>query len=240
MLIDLISQTNYNSYNVALARIIGLHPAIYVNTLLNINSKAIVKQKITDDQYFSIDRNYVQSITTFDIEEQKSIEKMLIKLKILKKYQDSDIDNALFLDISVLTSILMSDNETLLTDIEKISKPKKKRTKTDIIKDELKSYVTATNQELREAYFDWIDAVVAKQGWMSKRSVVCGQQTVDEFSQRNLDVALKLIEIASIGGYRDMSWAVNAYKTNYNVQYRIPSSKSTPKATIKIDSSEIF
>ena len=40
MLIDLISQSNYN---VSLAKIIGLHPAIYINTLLSINSKAITK-----------------------------------------------------------------------------------------------------------------------------------------------------------------------------------------------------
>jgi len=240
MLIDLISQTNYNSYNISLAKIIGLHPAIYLNTLLSINSKAINKQKLTNDEYFCVDRNYVQSITTFEVDEQIEIENLLINLGILKK-QENDESNALYLDVSTLTSIIMSDNESLVSDIQKVvalNKKPKKKTKAEAIKDEMKSFVTATNQELREAYFDWIDSVFAKQGWMSKKSVVSAQQVIDEFSHRNLDVALKVIEIASISGYRDMTWAVNTYKSNYNVQYRVPQNR-TVENTVGI-SNEVF
>lgn len=240
MLIDLISQSNYNSYNVSLAKIIGLHPAIYINTLLSINSKAITKQKLTNDEYFCVDRNYVQSITTFDVSEQIEIETLLINLGILRK-QENEESNALFLDVSMLTSIMMSENETLVSDIQKVTAAttkSKKKTKTEAIKDEMKSFVTATNQELREAYFDWIDSVFAKQGWMSKKSVVSAQQVIDEFSHRNLDVALKVIEIASISGYRDMTWAVNTYKSNYNVQYRVPQNR-TAEHNVGI-SSEVF
>ena len=124
----------------------------------------------------------------------------------------------------------MSENESLVSDIQKVvtqNKKPKKKTKTEAIKDEMKSFVTATNQELREAYFDWIDSVFANQGWMSKKSVVSAQQVIDEFSHRNLDVALKVIEIASIGGFRDMTWAVNTYKSNYNVQYRVPQNRTS-------------
>ena len=240
MLIDLISQSNYNSYNVSLAKIIGLHPAIYINTLLSINSKAITKQKLTNDEYFCVDRNYVQSITTFDVSEQIEIETLLINLGILRK-QENEESNALFLDVSMLTSIMMSENETLVSDIQKVTAAttkSKKKTKTEAIKDEMKSFVIATNQELREAYFDWIDSVFAKQGWMSKKSVVSAQQVIDEFSNRNLDVALKVIEIASISGYRDMTWAVNTYKSNYNVQYRVPQNR-TAENNVGI-SSEVF
>ena len=240
MLIDLISQTNYNSYNISLAKIIGLHPAIYVNTLLSINSIAINKQKLTNDEYFCIDRNYVQSVTTFDINEQIEIESLLINLGILRK-QENEESNALFLDVSMLTSIMMSENETLVSDIQKVTTATtktKKKTKAEAIKDEMKSFVIATNQELREAYFDWIDSVFAKQGWMSKKSVVSAQQVIDEFSHRNLDVALKVIEIASISGYRDMTWAVNTYKSNYNVQYRVPQNR-TAENNVGI-SNEVF
>ena len=40
MLIDLIRTDNYVSFNVQLAHIVGLHAAIYLSELLNINSKA--------------------------------------------------------------------------------------------------------------------------------------------------------------------------------------------------------
>ena len=237
MLVDLLAQSNYNSYNVSLAKVIGLHPAIYVNILLNINSKAIAKQKLTADDYFTVDRNYIKNITTFDISEQKEIEDLLERLHILKKSNSSDI-STFQLDLSTLTSIIMSNNETLISDINKISKQKTgKRTKTDVIKDELKSYVNVTNQELYDAYCDWIDAVYAKQGWMSKKSVTSAQIVVDEFSQRDLDVALKLLEIASIGGYRDMTWAVNTYKSNYKVQYKV--SKQHVETPVSV-SDEVF
>lgn len=195
---------------------------------------------MTNDEYFCVDRNYVQSITTFDVSEQIEIETLLINLGILRK-QENEESNALFLDVSMLTSIMMSENETLVSDIQKVTAAttkSKKKTKTEAIKDEMKSFVIATNQELREAYFDWIDSVFAKQGWMSKKSVVSAQQVIDEFSNRNLDVALKVIEIASISGYRDMTWAVNTYKSNYNVQYRVPQNR-TAENNVGI-SSEVF
>jgi len=195
---------------------------------------------LTNDEYFCVDRNYVQSITTFDVSEQIEIETLLINLGILRK-QENEESNALFLDVSMLTSIMMSENETLVSDIQKVTAAttkSKKKTKTEAIKDEMKSFVIATNQELREAYFDWIDSVFAKQGWMSKKSVVSAQQVIDEFSHRNLDVALKVIEIASISGYRDMTWAVNTYKSNYNVQYRVPQNR-TAENNVGI-SSEVF
>jgi hypothetical protein len=42
---------------------------------------------------------------------------------------------------------------------------------------------------------------------------------VDEFSNRNLDVALKLLEIASVHGYRDIQWAINKYNQEFRVSY---------------------
>lgn len=51
-------------------------------------------------------------------------------------------------------------------------------------------------------------------------------------------MALKVIEIASISGYRDMTWAVNTYKSNYNVQYRVPQNR-TAENNVGI-SNEVF
>ena len=79
--------------------------------------------------------------------------------------------------------------------------------------------ITTTNEELREAYSEWIDTVYTKQGWMSKKSVVLAQQMIDNFSNHNLDIALKIIDIATVNGYRDMEWAITNYKKNYHVNY---------------------
>lgn len=226
MLIDLISLSNYGYYNIQVANILGLETAVYLGILLDINSKAIRKNKV-EDNFFTIDRDYITQRTTLSISKQKEIEKILSDVGVLcisKKDEDS-----FNISISALYTIVGNDDNTdLIKDVKKIiSKKANARTKTDAIKDTLKENVVTSNKELREAYYDWIDSVYAKQGWMSKKSVVSAQTLVDDFSKHNLDVALKIVEIASINGYRDMEWALNTYKQNYNVRY-----KAEQKATV--------
>ena len=210
MLIELLSPSNYISFNVKLAEILGLHPAIYISELLNINDKAIRKDKTTESS-FSLNREYVCKRTTLTPKEQLDIEKNLIKLGVVDK--PSEDENCVVLNINTLTTLLMAEDEDLIGNVKKLTKlkdkEKSKTTKADAIKKSLKENIVTTNPELLEAYSDWIDAVYAKQGWMSKKAIVVGQSVVDDFSKRNLDVALKLINIATIHGYVDMTWAIN-------------------------------
>ena len=120
--------------------------------------------------------------------------------------------NEIKLNIDVLFSLFSEDNKDILKEFSKTIK--KKSSKEDIIKIELKSCINSTNAELRDAYAAWIDSVIAKQGWMSKKAVEVGQNLIDTYSNRNLDIALKLLDIASIGGYRDIQWAINEYEKN--------------------------
>lgn len=156
------------------------------------------------------------------------MEENLLSLGILEKIKGND--NDLSLNVTALTSILMSQDEKLLKDISKIVKAKSspKRTKSQVIRDNLKENIVTTNEELREAYSEWVDSVYAKDGWMSKKAVVSAQAIIDEFSQHDLDIALKVLDIATINGYRDMSWAVNTYKKDYNIQYHIKPVQTSP------------
>ena len=223
MLIDLLSMSNYVHFNVKLAHIIGLNSSIYLSQIMDINEKAIRKEK-TEKNFFTIDREYITKRTTITEKEQKEIENNLIKIGVLER----SVDNAdtILLNITVLTSILMSPDEELIKDISSLSKPKQKRSKADAIKDTLKQNIVTTNLELRNAYFSWIDAVYEKDGFMTKQAVVAAQARIDEFSNRNLDIALKVIEIASINGYRDITWAINTYNKDYKVGYTFAPSTS--------------
>lgn len=218
MLLDLVSQSNYFSYNVSIANLLGLDIAVYLNLILDINSKAIKKKKISDC-FFTVDRDYIKNITTIDVDKQEEIDKKLIKLGILEI--DTKNSNIIKLNLSNLTSIVMSSDENLVSDITKIIKKKEtKKTKKESQIDYLKSFINTDNPELRDAYSDWIESVIAKQNWMSKRSVISGQAVVDRESNRNLDIALAIINIGAINGYRDMEWAVSKYKDNYNISYK--------------------
>lgn len=220
MLVELLSLSNYVSFNVKLAQILGLKPAIYLSQIMDINEKAIRKNKVNDN-YFTIDRKYIENRTTLTKDEQVSIEKDLLNIGILEK--STEKRNTISLNITMLTSIIMTPDEDLIKDISSLSKGKKKRTKSEVIEDNLKDNVITTNVELREAYYEWIESVLTKKGMMTKAAVIHAQPTLDAFCNRNLDVALKVLEIASIHGYEDINWAINTYNKDYKVNYNMPS-----------------
>lgn len=218
MLIELLSMSNYVHFNIKLAHILGLNSAIYLSQIMDINEKAIRKNKV-DENFFTIDRDYITTRTTIAEKEQKEIENNLIKIGILER--SSKDSNTLLLNLTVLTSILMSPDEDLVKNIENLAKPKKTKTKSEKIIENLKENIITQNAELRQAYFDWIDAVYAKDGFMTKTAVISAQGTIDKFTNRNLDVALKILEIAAINGYRDITWAINNYNKDYKVGYNV-------------------
>ena len=222
MLIELLSTSNYSQFNIKVAHIIGLTSAVYLNELMNINEKAIRKNKVTNE-CFVIDRNYIQSRTTLKEEEQLEIESNLLKIGVLQK--DESNPDVISLDITALTTILMEPDESLIKnikDIVKTSKSTTKLSKAESVKNNLKKAVVAENEELREAYYEWIDSAYEKNGKLPKAAVVSAQQVVDEFAQGYLDVALKLIQIATIHGHREMMWAIDAYKRDYKINFLKP------------------
>lgn len=243
MLIELLSMSNYVHFNVKLAHILGLNSAIYLGQITDINEKAIRKNKV-DENFFTIDREYITSRTTISEKEQREIENNLIKIGILERSEKDS--NTLLLNLTVLTSILMSPDEDLIKNVSNLAKPKKGKTKSEKIIENLKENIITLNPELRQAYFDWIDAVYAKDGFMTKAAVVAAQGTVDKFSNRNLDIALKVLQIASINGYRDITWAINNYNKDYRVNYTVAqtsakaSASDVPPVRKRINSSVVF
>lgn len=213
MLIDMLSTSNQVSFNIKLAEILGLHAAIYISELMNIYVKAEKKNKL-ENNHFKLVRSYMTSRTTLDESEQIEIEEYLLKLGVVDKGEEPD---TLSLNITNLTAIMMSPDEQMIDKAKKKRKPR--TTKVEKIKEALKSRVTVQNRELKEAYYGWIDSVYDRQGWMTGPCVDVAQKTVDEFSNRNLDVALKLLEIASVHGHRDIQWAIDKYNHEFKISY---------------------
>lgn len=218
MLIDLLSTSNYVSFNIKIAKKLGLKQAIYISELMNINDKAIRKNKV-DEHYFTLDRKYFYDRTTLTEDEQLDIEKGLLNIGLLEKSEGKD--NTLLLNLNVLTTMMLNTDEKIDADIKKIlNKKTSRRTKDEAIIDNLKKSITTTNEELRKAYCDWIDGVYARNGWMSKAAIILGEKLVDEYSNRNLDVALDIISIASVNGWKDMKYAVEMYDKNKGQKFK--------------------
>lgn len=200
MLNQLFAQNNYRSFNVKLAHMFGLEAAVYLNELIAIYNC------LGNDNFVQIDREYIRSTTTITPESQKSFDKTFNKFDLVEIQND----NTIKFNYDVYISIFNEANDNVMVEIT--NKITKKRTKSDLIKDDLKKLIKTDNGSLRDGYSSWIDSVFAKQGWMSKKSVELGQKLVDEYSKGNIQVALEILDNASIGGYRDIQWAINSYE----------------------------
>ena len=218
MIIDFLNSNNYMSYNISLAKLLGLECAVYLSSLLIFYSDAIKRNKLDEDGYFSVNRAKIEDVTTFDSKKQNELDNRLKSVNIINLKSNH---SKILIDCTMITSLLMNEDENLVKQLTIAAK--KPRTKNDAIKLELKSHIKNTNGELRDAYSKWIDAVIAKLGWMSVVAVEEGEKTVDEFAKRNLDVALEIINISAMNGYRDMKWAIKSYKENYTNKVHTPS-----------------
>ena len=208
---------------------------------MNINEKALRKHKVEED-FFTIDRAYIHKRTTIDSKKQEEIEKTLLKIGILEKSKENS--DTISLNITILTSILMNPDEKLIKNINKIIKQNAKSPKVrkdEIIKQNLKNQIFTTNDELLEAYGKWIEAVYDKEGWMSTEAIIAAQEAIDNYSNRNLDLALNIIRIATINGYRDATWAINVFNKDYKTDFYRDHPPVAVSQQRKVDiSSEVF
>lgn len=235
MLLDLLSTDMSVSYNVKLAHRIGLHTSIYVTELINIYRKATQKGKIVDGKYFRVDRDYVELRTTLTKEEQRELDQALKSISVVKI--SSKNRDTIGIDIEELSKLVLDDDANKIEGTVKTQLKKKAPTKKDAIIAQLKSYVSASNEELRDAYYEWIEEAYARNGWMSAASIREAQRAIDNYSGKDLDIALDILHIASTNGYKDIMWAIERYEKNgmykkITSQVNSATEMKTPKATL--------
>ena len=246
MLTDLLCSDNYVNFNIKLAHTIGLHSAIYVNELLNISQKAAKKKKLTND-FMIIDRDYIQQRTTLITEEQITIDQKLTKIGVVEISPDSP--DMIKLNIDTLTNIAIDDDAKLLGKVAKLTAVKSVTTpgaklsmrQRNIMA--LKDSIICSNDELLQAYKDWVDGVYANpKGFLSAKAIAVFQKGIDDFAKGDLDLALKIVEIATINGYRNVDWAINVFQKDYAKDfYRTYTPVEPNNKPVKVQvSNEVF
>jgi hypothetical protein len=151
-------------------------------------------------------------------------------------------------DVNKLAEILSTDDEQKLAKVAKKAKvtttsvPGVRQSARKKQFDDLKQYITVGNEELKQAFEDWIDGVYNNpKGFLSKKAVSLFQRDVDTFANGDLDVALKVLEIATVGGYREASWAIEKFNKDYANQFRrryvVPTTSPTRNVVV---SDEVF
>lgn len=215
MLLDVFDNDNSISVNYRTIQIFGLPTAVYLTELINIYKKATRKNKLVDDDYFKVDRKYINNILCLTPEEQIVCDLNLIKTSVLKKSNDNP--NILKLDIKLYLSLLTSEDFKLYDDVKKqmkIQKPKgTKESQRQQYINVLKNSIDCSNYELLTALRDWVDGVYARpNGFLSKSAIKIFQDTLNNYTKGNLDIALRIVQIATVQGYKDCTWAINLFE----------------------------
>ena len=208
MLVELLSQSNMESYNVKLANLIGLKSAIHLNLLIQLQEKAIRKHKDFDG-FIEVDRDYVQMRTTLSSSEQEEIEKSLENTNLLiyneenKKQIKVDLDN--------LVAISLNKDEKIEKEIKQVNK---KPSKTEHMYNSVIKYIPSEYpDELRKAYTDWLAIMLRKFNFVSKQMLETAIEVVDSNANHNLDVALGILHLACSNGWKNMAYTVESYKS---------------------------
>lgn len=227
MLIDLLASDNYLNLNIPMINLLGLHRSVYIAFILNEQAR----KNSSQDGFIELARSEISNTLTFNIEEQKSLEQQLENIGVITRDVSTEESERfkVKINLNVLYSLFASSDEMTTVNIKNIVKEKTTKGTKGLSQrqkqcNELKYNLTAPNKELLEAYQGWVDGVYSNpKGFLSARSIKLFQQRVDEFAQGNLDLALKLIDIATVHGYRDATWAINLFNKDYaatfNKQY---------------------
>ena len=238
MLVDLLNSYNYLMVNMSAIKIFGLNISVYSAELLNVYKRANMKKKLIENKYFEVDRKLIKEHTSLTEEEQLACDVNLKKIDLIS-YQNENNPNIISFDLEKFASLITCEDMKFIKKISenvKINSPKgTKEAQKEAILTNLKTNINSDSQELNGALADWVDAVYSKQGWMSKKSIDAFQTQLHNYTNGNLKVALRIVEIATIGGFRDCQWAINDYEKELrktNNQVRTTNQKVATKEDI--------
>lgn len=242
MIIDLLSTTNYVSYNIKIANIMGLHCAIYLAELINLNNQQLPIDCKDSMIPFKINRQGIEYVTTLKETEQKELDKILIKLNVLTLCDDNE---SVKLNLSVIYNIIATKDELELKRIKSVATAKSSKPRVSVRQqtcNDLKNSISCPDMALLDLYRGWVDGVYANpNGFLSSRSISLFQKAIESYAKKDMNLIRKLVEIATINGYRDAQWAINTFEKDYKANWKKEKERSESTIRNRVEfSDEVF
>ena len=92
----------------------------------------------------------------------------------------------------------------------------------DNVINELKDSISCSNYELLTALRNWVDSIYARpNGFLSKTAITIFQNTLNEYTKGDLDLALRIVQIASVQGYKNCEWAIALYEKDQKQKSKV-------------------
>ena len=204
MYLDLFDELRLNK---RLIKLTSFEVAAYWAELQSV-LKQVVKKKTADEfGFFILDRDYIERETTLNLTKQLKCEEKLMTMGVVSK--DPDNPNRISISVSNMIEIITDeDTKKLKKSSTKADKEEAKAAKIEGMKETMKRFIVEQDEELRAAYYRWIEGMIdAANCRFTKAVVQVFEQTVTNYTTDKA-TRLKIIEIATASSYRDANWAI--------------------------------
>lgn len=210
-----------NSYIIDYAKSFGPISAIFINLLSNYNSQL-------ENGDIVLSRQEIYNYTGLNDSDQMRAESFLTKIGIIKvkSFKGNDLKNHYFLDESKVDALKEKTLDNLSTmfgfDAMSLStsdkntknvftERQKKESKKDQLIKSLKSSINVEDSVLRQYLCDWIDSVIERGNTLTRSAVKLNIENLKNFTT-DPELAIKVLKIAIINGWRDLYWAIEKVK----------------------------
>lgn len=222
MYLDLYDELRLNK---RLIRLTSFEVAAYWAELQSILKQVVKKRTADEHGFFTLDRDYVERETTLTINKQLKCEDKLIELGVMAK--DPENPNRIAIGVNNMIELITDEDTKKLKKTTKATKDEAKAAKIAGMKETMKRFIVETDEELRSAYYRWIDGMIdAANCKFTKVVVQLFEKTVTEYTP-DKNKRLKIIEIATINSYRDANWAINKLSVSFRPGVRIAPTDTT-------------
>lgn len=208
-----------NSYIVEYAKSFGPISAIFINLLSSFNSQL-------ENGDIVLSREEIYNYTGLNDTDQMKAEDFLMKLGIIriKSFKGNDLKNHYFLDeskVDILKEKTLDNLSTMFgldvsvsfktTAKNVFSERQKKENKKDQQIRSLKSVINVEDSVLHQYLCDWIDSVIERGNTLTRAAVKLNIENLRNFTT-DQELAIKVLKIAIINGWRDLYWAIEKVK----------------------------
>jgi len=232
MLSDVVSSSSYLTFNIKIAQAIGLVNAIYCSVLLDIYSKAKRKDKLDENQFFDVDRNYIRTKTTIKSDEQYNCDASLSKIGLIKTKEESP--NKIYFNVEEFMKIIAEDDIKRITKIYRqtilsSNKVESEKLKKEDAREKLHKVVTVSNSQIEESLHSWIDIIFNNSKlFITEDTVDTFQKTLCSYVNSDVNKALDIINHAKSFGFTNCDDAIESYEKNKKILSQNKSVRTTP------------
>lgn len=235
MILTLISKKENPTYNLIIAKKLGVLSAIYLSILIDNITKETNSVKFT--------RKEIYNLTGIENNKQKEIEDKLSSCGIVEITQHGQTSaNIYTLSETAIISLLLNESNDFnnLFNLMKKIKPKALNTPKNV--EELKKSIKTKDVIAKKYLETWIDTVLNKSEYLLPQTVNKIERELCDYAKDSLDKYRELCKLASELGYVTSRWIVNKYEQKQNLKLNDLTQEEIDKniQEIKKKSTEVF